>query len=157
MDKIVNEVNALSTDQETEHSNLCLDLFKLVLCHEFAHAMMNTELYGILPSPIFTYSCPVYQFIEEAFANAIALSVVMSSQPKEILSPKGKDFVEKFVKQQKSGYAAGWRLYILYRTSMAVCWMKIKVMFNYKLATHLRDFWKTKDIHELCCKCETNQ
>ena len=121
-------------------------LFHLVVYHELGHALMDVEMYGILPSPNFTYSNDyVYRFIEEAYANAIALTVVYMQ-----LTPSEQSSIESFVNGQGAGYSEGMNLF---RTLMNVDqWMALKVLFNYDIAGMLRDCWKNNH-HELVPKC----
>lgn len=109
-------------------------LFDLVLYHELGHAIMDVEALGLSPSPFFTYQNDnVYRFIEEAYANAIALAAVHSQ-----LDSSQKTFVEHFVKGQGCGYADGWELFCNTHGNLDMLdieqWLSIKVLFNYDVA-----------------------
>ena len=113
-------------------------LFELVLYHEIAHALMDVELYGLHPSPHFSYSKDyVYRFIEEAYANGIALSLVYQG-----LHTNQQVFIENFVLDQGEGYSCGW----VFRNNDAEAdtWMAIKILFNMEFALMLREMWKNK-------------
>ena len=111
-------------------------LFDLVVFHEIGHALMDVELYGTHPSPNFSYSNDyVYRFIEEAYANGIALSIAYDN-----LKSQEQIFIKNFVLGQGAGYAQGWDLRD-YHFKIDQ-WMSIKVLFNYDIACMLRDCWQ---------------
>lgn len=63
MDKIKDYVHT-HTDDTKDIAKNAKALFELVLYHEISHAMMDVELYGMLPMPNFTYDNDyVYKFI----------------------------------------------------------------------------------------------
>ena len=121
-------------------------LFDLVVFHEIGHALMDVELYGIHPSPHFSYSSDyVYRFNEEAYANGIALSIVYDN-----LKSQEQIFIKNFVSSQGAGYADGWDL----RDSLFKIdqWMSIKVLFNFDISCMIRDCWKNNHL-ELVPQC----
>ena len=118
----------------------------LVVFHEIGHALMDVELYGIHPSPHFSYSSDyVYRFIEEAYANGIALSIVYDN-----LKSQEQDFIKDFVLSQGAGYARGWDLRD-YHLEIDQ-WLSIKVLFNYDIACSIIDCWKNNH-QELVPEC----
>ena len=153
MDKIVD-----CAEKQTKYKNdvrrNSQALFDLVIYHEMGHAMMDVELYGIKPSPYFTYSNDyVYRFFEEAYANGIGLTALFEDR---FITSTTKSFIEGFVKSQGNGYSHGWSLYeytivkknasllsrvLSLRDSYFIAqWMSVKVLFNYGLALVLRDY-----------------
>ena len=142
-------------------SNACA-LFSLTVTHELGHALMDVGLYGLCPSPYFSYSQDyVYRFIEEAYANAIALGAT-----DKYLQPAEQQFVETFVKNQGNGYSHGWKMMRDFITKVQVSssthntarfihfdhidqWMSAKVLFNYEVALLLKEIWKYRDIEGL--------
>ena len=121
-------------------------LFDLVVFHEIGHALMDVELYGAHPSPNFSYGSDyVYRFIEEAYANGIALSIVYDN-----LKSQELDFIKNFVLSQGAGYSQGWDLRD-YHFGIDQ-WMSIKVLFNFDIACMIRDCWKNNH-RELVPKC----
>ena len=142
MDKIMDyaENNKRSNDDIKKNAQ---KLFDMVLYHEMAHALMDVELYGILPAPNFSYTDDYpYRFIEEAYANGIALTILMDKGSHKCSPLEEERFIDRFVKSQAGGYAYGWELYHYGINNDALCrWMGIKVLFNYKIAILLRDFW----------------
>ena len=143
LDKIAACAKTL-TKVERELGANTMALYELVLYHEIAHALMDVELYGLHPSPYFSYSkdC-VYRFIEEAHANGIALSIVYGD-----LSEKQKEFIEEFVENQGRGYSNGW--YLKQGNAEADTWMAIKILFNMEYALLLREMWKDNNDRESC-------
>lgn len=135
MDKIVDYVTK-HTKSKAELNNNAKTLFELVLYHEFGHALMDVESYGVQPLPYFSYGDYVYRFIEEAYANGVALSTVYEKLPQ-----KQQKFVESFVKNQGPGYSDGW--YLGQHHSVDVeQWMATKALFNFEFALLLREMWK---------------
>lgn len=123
-------------------------LFYLVLYHELAHALMDVGLYGKVPAPNFSYAndCP-YRFIEEAYANAIALEALINTTSLTSSEKAAQRFVIKFVKSQGAGYREGWSIFV--RRPLLhwlIQWMYVKLLFNYDIACLLREFWKDKHI-----------
>ena len=146
MDKIVDAAKNNSSNNGDQIKNARV-LFELVLYHEMVHALMDVELYGVHPSPFFSYDKDYpYRFFEEAYANAIALKTIMDDR---LLSSQSKAFVEHFVKSQGNGYTAGWELHK--HVDNIDQWMGLKVLFNYEFALLLKDWWKDKRIDELKC------
>ena len=121
-------------------------LFDLVVFHEIGHALMDVELYGTHPSPNFSYSNDyVYRFIEEAYANGIALSIVFDK-----LGSQEQSFIKNFVLNQGPGYSHGWDLRRgLFKIDQ---WLSIKVLFNFDVACMIRDCWKNNH-YELVPQC----
>lgn len=146
MDKIMDYAkNHTKTGTQQIGSNAAA-LFDLVVFHEIGHALMDVELYGIHPSPYFSYSSDyVYRFIEEAYANGIALSIVYDN-----LKSQEQNFIKIFVLNQGAGYSHGWDL----RGGHFEIdqWMSIKVLFNYDIACMIRDCWKNNHL-ELIPQC----
>ena len=150
MDKILNNAknNTKTKDQDTIICN-ARALFDLVLYHEMAHVLMDVELYGVHPAPNFSYANDYpYRFIEEAYANGIALTILMDKSC--YLTSIQNIFIENFVKSQGEGYSEGWELY-KYHVSNINQWIGFKVLFNYEFARLLRDWWKYKRFHDLEC------
>ena len=142
MDKIVNYAKDKTKykDANTVSKNACA-LFDFVFYHEMAHALMDVELYGVHPSPIFSYFDDYpYRFYEEAFANGIALDILMD---KNLRAFPQQTFIKDFVKNQGDGYSYGWDIYRHYVRNLDQ-WMGMKVLFNYEVALLLRDMWKHK-------------
>jgi hypothetical protein len=131
-------------------------LFELVLYHEMAHALMDTELYGVHPSPCFSYARDYpYRYLEEASANAVALTMLLDEElhPYSSMSSKQKAFIEGFVKHQGAGYSEGWDIFEEVskpRRSLNLDqWLGLKVLFNYEFAWLLRSDWGTIRILDL--------
>ena len=131
-------------------------LFELVLYHEMAHALMDTELYGVHPSPCFSYARDYpYRYLEEASANAVALTMLLDEElhPYSSMSSKQKAFIESFVKHQGDGYSEGWDIYQEVRKPRRSLnldqWLGLKVLFNYEFALLLRSHWGTNRILDL--------
>lgn len=144
MDKVVDYVTK-HTKSKAELNNNAKALFELVLYHEFGHALMDIELYGMQPLSYFSYSDYVYRFIEEAYANGVALSTVYEKLPQ-----KQQKFIESFVKNQGPGYSDGW--YLGHHQFVDVDqWMAMKVLFNFELALLLREMWKNGNIIPIEC------
>lgn len=149
MDKIMAyaESNTRIKDDIIKNSRA---LFNLVLYHEMAHALMDVELYGVHPSPNFSYANDYpYRFIEEAYANGIALKILMDNSG--YLTSGEKIFIENFVKSQGEGYSEVWELYKHHHVDNINQWMGLKVLFNYEFARLLRDWWKYRRFHDLEC------
>ena len=146
MDKITNYAkNHTQTGTQQSYWNAAA-LFDLVVFHEIGHALMDVELYGIHPSPHFSYSNDyVYRFIEEAYANAIALSIVY-----ENLNSQEQTIIKDFVLNQGPGYSHGWDLRDFHIEIDQ--WMSIKVLFNYDIACMIRNCWKNRH-HALVPRC----
>lgn len=146
MDKIKDYAkNHTKIGVQQSYSN-AVALFDLVIFHEIGHALMDVELFGIHPSPHFSYGSDyVYRFIEEAYANGIALSIVCDN-----LKSKEQAFVKDFVLDQGSGYSHGWDL--RNHPFEIRQWLSIKVLFNFDIACMIRDCWKTGHL-ELVPRC----
>lgn len=161
LDKIESYAKKYSQKEEDIEGN-AQALLDLVLFHELGHALMDVELYGEAPAPQFSYRDDyVYRFIEEAYANCIALSClywdVLEEErnnkdrygcpiKKPLTSPKDS-FLKDFVLGQGPGYSIGWDLFerhtfYLYNIEQ---WLCTKILFDYELACCLRDFWKDKN------------
>lgn len=121
-------------------------LFTFILFHELAHAMMDVTLYGVQPAKNFTERDVPYVFIEESFADALALKMVDEEYELE------KDNIMKFIKSQGGKYSKAviklWKSDCLDLVSQ---WMAMKVLFDYDLAHLIHDFWKDKDFNKLIC------
>ncbi len=165
LDKIENYAKKYSQNEEDIKGN-AQALLDLVLFHELGHALMDVELYGEAPAPQFSYRNDyVYSFIEEAYANCIALTClywdVLEEErnnkdrygrpiKKPLTSPKDS-FIKDFVLGQGPGYSIGWDLFerhIFYLFEIEQ-WMCVKILFDYELACCLRDFWEDKDFKKL--------
>ena len=130
------------------------ELFYLVLYHELAHALMDVGLYGKVPAPNFSYANDYpYRFIEEAYANAIALEALLSQNTTFFTSSQkaAQQFVVDFVKSQGAGYREGWDIYEERRSldRLIIQWMYVKLLFNYDVACLLREFWKYKRFRDI--------
>lgn len=165
LDKIENYAKKHSQKEEDIKGN-AQSLLNLVLFHELGHALMDVELYGETPSPKFSYrNDHVYKYIEEAYANCIALTCLYWDVIEEVhinrddhgysfknhfSSPK-VSFIKNFVLGQGAGYSVGWELferfsYYLYSIEQ---WMCVKILFDYELACCLRNFWKSKNFSNI--------
>jgi len=146
MDKIMDYAKNHTKTGTQQIGRNAAALFDLVVFHEIGHALMDVELYGIHPSPHFSYSSDyVYRFIEEAYANGIALSIVYDN-----LKSQELDFIKNFVLSQGAGYSHGWDLR---RGHFEIDqWMSIKVLFNFDIACMIRDCWKNNH-RELVPQC----
>lgn len=123
-------------------------LFDKVLFHEMSHALMDVELYGVLPAPDFSYvKDKTYRFIEEAYANGVALSVLMDN-----INVKQQQFIANFVENQGPGYSEGGKLY-KYCVPNIEQWLGIKTLFNNDIDCLLKDFMNDndKDFDKLKC------
>jgi hypothetical protein len=152
MDKIADYAKKYAKNNtNTQDKRNVQTLFDLVLYHELAHALMDVGLYGVHPAPNFSYANDYpYRFIEEAYANGIALTIIMDNS--HYLSSAQKTFVKNFVKSQGNGYPEGWEIYELVINDPDVNldqWMALKVLFNYELALVLRDWWEGKEFDDL--------
>lgn len=130
------------------------ELFYLVLYHELAHALMDVGLYGKVPAPNFSYSEDYpYRFIEEAYANAIALKALLSQKTTLLTSSEkiAQQFVIDFVKNQGAGYRERWDIYEEQHSldGLIIQWMYVKLLFNYDVACLLREFWKHKHFSDI--------
>ena len=116
-------------------------LFDFTLFHEQGHALMDVELYGEKPSKLFSYDKDyIYFFIEEAYANAFALTTTMNS-----LAGKQQEFIKSFVSNQIDGYRKGWDWYEEGCFNFSQ-WMIIKTDNHFKNKIQvLVDFWNNKD------------
>jgi hypothetical protein len=156
MDKIMeyaeNNTNKRNSSKQQVECN-AKELFYLVLYHELAHALMDVALYGKVPAPNFSYANDYpYRFIEEAYANAIALEALLSQNTTFFTSSQkaAQQFVVDFVKSQVAGYREGWNIYNEYNNKVDVVqWMYVKLLFNYDVACLLREFWKHKRFDDI--------
>lgn len=165
LDKIENYAKKYSQNEEDIKGN-AQALLDLVLFHELGHALMDVELYGEAPAPQFSYRHDyVYRFIEEAYANCIALTclfwdVLEEERPnkdsygfsfKGHFTSRKDSFIKDFVLGQRPGYSSGWELFEKYTCySFGIeQWMCVKILFDYELACCLRDFWKNKDFEKI--------
>ena len=121
-------------------------LFAFILFHELAHAMMDVTLYGVPSAKNFTERDVPYVFIEESFADALALKMVYEEYELE------KDNIMKFIKSQGKEYSeAVIRLWESDCSDLVSRWMAVKVLFDSDLAHLIHDFWKDKDFNKLTC------
>ena len=143
------DYTGLFTDIEIIDDAIVWSLFELTLYHEMAHALMDVELYGVHPAPNFSYAKDYpYRYIEEAFANFIALETLYDSYrsyhyPLDDEQKAQFAFIELFVKSQGPGYSDDWKLY--QKGSDITFWMEIKVKYDKQLASLIQEFMKTKD------------
>jgi hypothetical protein len=129
-------------------------LCSFVILHELSHALMDLGLYDKNYKSNFIYSDYLYCYIEEAYANAIALicnkGIQGDDKARETLP-----FIRNFVLSQPEGYRDGWRLYdngVCLNTDRKIGeflpeieqWMYVKFLFDYDVARHLRDFYHNK-------------
>ena len=122
-------------------------LFTFILFHELAHAMMDVTLYRDSSAKNFTEKDVPYVFIEESFADALALKRFYDTRSK---LEKGK--IMKFIKSQGKEYSeAVIRLWESDCSDLVSQWMAMKVLFDYDLAHLIHDFWKDKDFNKLTC------
>lgn len=122
-------------------------LFAFILFHELAHAMMDVTLYRDSFAKNFTDKDVPYVFIEESFADALALKMVYDTRSK---LEKGK--IKKFIKSQGKEYSeAVIRLWESDCSDLVSQWMAMKVLFDYDLGHLIHDFWKDKDFNKLTC------
>lgn len=151
MDKIV-ACATKSTKIPKDIDRNAMALYDLVVCHELAHAMMDVELHDMLPHPYFSYGRDfIYRFIEEAYANAIALHITYDK-----FDATQRSFIRGFINKQPDGYSYGWDLYEA-GTMNAEQWMSIKVLFNACHKHMMKTFWEHKDFSELECVKSVNR
>ena len=157
VDKIMeyaeNNTNKINYSKQQVECN-AKELFYLVLYHELAHALMDVGLYGKVPAPNFSYSEDYpYRFIEEAYANAIALEALLSQKTTLLTSSEkiAQQFVIDFVKSQGAGYREGWDIYEERHSldGLIIQWMYVKILFNYDIACLLREFWEYKSFNDI--------
>lgn len=137
-------------------------LYELVLRHEMMHALMDVAAYGIAPCPYFNYSNPIYNYVEEALANYMALVACKSIFEGPHVNVGIKHFITSYVERQGGGYAVGLDLFnqlcelqskehlVIPQIAkkkrlqnIATVWMHVKSQFNYDLACLLAEIWKT--------------
>ena len=129
-------------------------LCSFVILHELSHALMDLKLSGKSYKSNFTYSDYLYCYIEEAYANAIALTCNKGIQGDD-KARETLPFIRNFVLSQSEGYRDGWRLYdngVCLNTDRKIGeflpeieqWMYVKFLFDYDVALHLRDFYHNK-------------
>ena len=122
-------------------------LFAFILFHELAHAMMDVTLYGVPSAKNFTERDVPYVFIEESFADALALKMVYDTR-----CELEKDNIMKFIESQGAEYSkAVKRLWERDCLDLVSQWMAMKVLFDYDLAHLIHDFWKDKEFNKLTC------
>ena len=146
MDKIMDYAKNHTKTGTQQIGRNAAALFDLVVFHEIGHALMDVEQYGIHPSPHFSSSKDyIYRFIEEAYANGLALSIVYDN-----LKSQEQNFIKNFVLSQGPGYSHGWDLRKgLFKIGQ---WLSIKVLFNFDIACMIRDCWKNNHL-ELVPQC----
>jgi hypothetical protein len=153
VDKIVEiaKTNTLNGQNVEDNAKA---LCSFVILHELSHALMDLELYGKSYKSNFTYSDYLYRYIEEAYANAIALTTRCEGIGVDE-ARKTMPFIRDFVLSQPKGYRDGWRLYdngVCLNTDRKIGeflpeieqWMYVKFLFDYDVALHLRDFYHNK-------------
>ena len=141
MDKILDYVE---NNTKTKVKAYAEALFDLVLYHEISHALMDVELYGVHPSPKFTYANDYpYRFYEEAYANGLALTILLDNSNPIGLNRNQQLFIEQFVKSQGPGYSDGWQLQRPFINDINQ-WMGIKILFNYEIALMIKAMWNHK-------------
>ena len=109
VDKIV-EIAEHDTNNRLNVEDKAKALCSFVILHELSHALMDLTLYGKRYKSNFTYSDNLYRYIEEAYANAIALTCNKGIQGDD-KARETMPFIRDFVLSQPEGYRDGWRLY----------------------------------------------
>lgn len=153
VDKIV-EIAGHDTNNGLNVEDKAKALCSFVILHELSHALMDLELYGKSYKSNFTYSDYLYRYIEEAYANAIALTCNKGIQGDD-KARETLPFIRNFVLSQPEGYRDGWRLYdngVCLNTDRKIGeflpeieqWVYVKFLFDYDVARHLRDFYNNK-------------
>jgi len=153
VDKIV-EIAEHDTNNGLNVEDKAKALCSFVILHELSHALMDLKLYGKSYKSNFTYSDYLYRYIEEAYANAIALTTRCEDLGEDE-ARKTMPFIRDFVLSQPKGYRDGWRLYdngVCLNTDRKIGeflpeieqWMYVKFLFDYDVALHLRDFYHNK-------------
>lgn len=150
VDKIVEiaEHNTLNGQNVEDNAKA---LCSFVILHELSHALMDLGLYNKADKSNFTYSDYLYCYIEEAYANAIALTCNKGIQGDD-KARETLPFIRDFVLSQPEGYRDGWRLYdngVCLNTYRKIGeflteveqWMYVKFLFDKDVALHLRDFY----------------
>jgi hypothetical protein len=122
-------------------------LFTFILFHELAHAMMDVTLYGVPSAKNFTERDVPYVFIEESFADALALKMVYDTRSK-LEQDKINEFIESQGEEYSKAVIKLWKSDCLDLVSQ---WMAMKVLFDSDLAHLIHDFWKDKDFNKLTC------
>ena len=122
-------------------------LFTFILFHELAHAMMDVILYRDSSAKNFTDKDVPYVFIEESFADALALKMVYDTRSK-LEQDKINEFIESQGEEYSKAVIKLWKSDCLDLVSQ---WMAMKVLFDYDLARLIHDFWKDKDFNKLTC------
>lgn len=119
-------------------------LVENVVIHEIGHSIMDVSNYKAPHNHIFTYSNKIYEYIEEAFANAFALDVQYDT-----LKSGLQTFIYNFVKKQPKEYATGWEIYQKGLLMMGE-WMSTKILAGSDFLDifRLQEWWKTKDFQE---------
>jgi hypothetical protein len=122
-------------------------LFAFILFHELAHAMMDVKLYDVPSAKNFTEKDVPYVFIEESFADALALKMVYDTRSK-----LEQDKINEFIESQGAEYSkAVIRLWKSDCSDLVSQWIAMKVLFDFDLAHLIHDFWKDKDFNKLTC------
>lgn len=153
VDKIV-EIAEHDTNNGLNVEDKAKALCSFVILHELSHALMDLGLYNKADKSNFTYSDYLYCYIEEAYANAIALTCNKGIQGDD-KARETLPFIRDFVLSQPKGYRDGWRLYdngVCLNTDRKIGeflpeieqWMYVKFLFDYDVALHLRDFYHNK-------------
>ena len=123
-------------------------LLKFVVIHEYCHALLDVNIYGVGHNTVFTYADYPYLFIEETVTSAYALMSVFSQ-----LSNSQQKFVEQFVKSQSTAYVTGWMLFSSMNNLNLIDisdwhhlekWMWIKVFFNEDVLSSMEGLLRNK-------------
>mgnify|MGYP006378904945 FL=1 len=108
---------------------------------------MDVKLYDVKPAKDFTERDVPYVFIEESFADALALKMVFDTRCK-----LEQDNIKEFIESQGAEYStAVIRLWERDCLDLVSQWMAMKVLFDYDLAHLIYDFWKDKEFNKLTC------
>lgn len=134
LDVIADKAREKTNNQGTITEN-AQALFDLVLCHEMAHALMDVELYGVHPSPNFSFFQDYpYRFFEEIYADGIAFKILSDNG----CTPEKQEFIKDFV-----------NIYVHILCEIDIInkdtigrWMTIKVLFNQEIAEELGNLLK---------------
>jgi hypothetical protein len=109
--------------------------------------MMDVKLYDVQPATNFTERDVPYVFIEESFADALALKMVYDTRSK-LEQDKINEFIESQGEEYSKAVIKLWKSDCLDLVSQ---WMAMKVLFDSDLAHLIHDFWKDKDFNKLTC------
>lgn len=122
-------------------------LFAFILFHELAHAMMDVTLYNVQSAKNFNEKDVPYVFIEESFADALALIMLYDTMEK-LEQDKIKELIEDQGNEYSEAVKCLWKGDC---SDLVSQWMAMKVLFDYDLAHLICDFWKDKVFKKLTC------